>query len=601
MDTNVKEMNKKELEQLVIDIRELLIDVVSKNGGHLGPNLGIIEITIALHRVFNSPLDKFFWDVGHQSYVHKILTDRKDRFDTIRKRNGLGPFTSRDESVHDHFVSGHAGNALSAALGTAVGDSENNHSIAIIGDASIANGVSLEAINHISSIKPENLIVILNDNEMSIGENVGLFSRGFRKIMNTTLYNEIKTDVESAIRRGVVGNHMADLISRIEKSVKGFVSPISTLETFGFDYIGPIDGHNIHILEETLKLAKNNKKPTFIHVKTIKGRGYKYAEENMEKFHGISPFDKETGETGKSNKSYSTIVGETLVKYGKNDKNIVAISAAMVKGTGLSKFFKLYPEQSFDVGIAEEHSVIFATGLAFTGKKVFVNIYSTFLQRAYDQLIHDVAIQRAPVKFILDRAGIVGEDGKTHQGIFDLAYLLTVPNMIIIAPTTCRELKEAMEFAKNYELGPVAIRIAKGNCFDVNIKPDFNFGKWWTYKNQGKKLIVATGSMLEEVIRVEDELEDYSIVAAPFVKPLDYEFIKEKFVEYEEVITLEEGVKRGGFGTSILEFINDNKINVHLRREGLEEGFIPHGTRDQLMKEYGLRGEKLLETIKERR
>ncbi len=244
--------------------------------------------------------------------------------------------------------------------------------------------------------------------------------------------------------------------------------------------------------------------------------------------------------------------------------------------------------------------VIFATGLAFTGKKVFVNIYSTFLQRAYDQLIHDVAIQKAPVKFILDRAGIVGEDGKTHQGIFDLAYLLTVPNMTIIAPTTCKELKEAMEFAKNYELGPVAIRIAKGNCFDIDTKPDFDFGKWWTYKNQGKKLIVATGSMLEEVVKVEDELEDYTIVAAPFVKPLDFEFIKEKFGEYEEVITLEEGVKRGGFGSSILEFLNDNKINVNLKRLGLEEGFIPHGTRDQLMREYGLRGEKLLEAIKER-
>ncbi len=600
MNTNVKEMNKKELEELVVDIRELLIDVVSKNGGHLGPNLGVIELTIALHRVFNSPQDKFFWDVGHQSYVHKILTDRKDKFDTIRKRHGLGPFTSRDESIHDHFVSGHAGNSLSAALGTASGD-RNNHSIAIIGDASIANGVSLEAINHISSIKPENLIVILNDNEMSIGENVGLFSRGFRKIMNTTLYNEVKTDVESAIRRGVVGNHMADLISRIEKSVKGFVSPSSTLETFGFDYIGPIDGHNITGLEEALKLAKNNKKPTFIHIKTIKGRGYKYAEENMEKFHGISPFDRETGETGQSSNSYSNIVGETLVELGGKDKDVVAISAAMIKGTGLSKFFELYKNQSYDVGIAEEHGVIFATGLSFTGKKVFVNIYSTFLQRAYDQLIHDVAIQKAPVKFILDRAGIVGEDGKTHQGIFDIAYLSTVPNMTIVAPTTCKELREAIEFAKDYDKGPIAVRIAKGSCFDISTKPAFAFGKWWTYKNTGKKLIVATGSMLEEVIRVEDSLEDYSIVAAPFVKPLDYDFIREKFGDYEEIITLEEGVKKGGFGSSIIEYLSDNDIYTKLKRIGLEEGFIPHGTRDELMKEYGLRGEKLLERIKERR
>jgi 1-deoxy-D-xylulose-5-phosphate synthase len=597
MNTDVKNMSKEELEELVPEIRDLLINTVSKNGGHLGPNLGVIELTIALHRVFNSPEDKFFWDVGHQSYVHKILTGREDRFDTIRKKDGLGPFTSREESEHDHFVSGHAGNALSAALGTAMGDKENN-CIAIVGDASIANGVSLEAINHIASLKPENLIVVLNDNEMSIGENVGMFSRGFRKIMNTTLYNEIKVDVEHAIRKGVVGNHMANLISRIEKSVKGFVSPSSTLETFGFDYIGPVDGHNLPLLIEKFKMAKNHKKPVFIHVKTIKGRGYKYAEENMEKFHGIAPFDIATGETGCSSKSYSQNIGEKLEELASKDKDLIAISAAMVKGTGLSNFFKAYKDQAYDTGIAEEHAVIFGTALALTGKKVFVNIYSTFLQRAYDQLIHDVSIQKAPVKFILDRAGIVGEDGKTHQGIFDINYLLTVPNMVIAAPTTSKELKEAVELAYNYDKGPMAIRISKGSCFDIENSKPLEFGKWHEYKKGSKELIIATGSMFEEVLKVEGHLGDATIVAAPFIAPLDEEYILDNFKDYEKISILEEGVIKGGFGTSILEFMNENQIYKGINRVGLQQGFVPHGTRDELMKEYGLRGDKLVEAIK---
>lgn len=600
MNIDVKNMSIKKLNNLAGDIRKLLIETISQTGGHLGPNLGVVELTIALHVVFDSPNDKFFWDVGHQSYVHKILTGRLDRFNTIRKRHGLGPFTSRSESIHDHFVSGHAGNALSAALGTAVGDKANK-SVAIVGDASIANGISLEAINNISSLIPDNLVIILNDNEMSIGENVGVFSRGFRKIMNTTLYNEIKSDVEGAIRKGVIGNHMADLISRIEKSFKGFVSPGSILETFGFDYIGPIDGHNIGSLIEKLRLAKSCKKPIFIHIKTTKGKGYKPAEENMEKFHGISPFDIQTGATMPKSESYSKNIGDKLIELTYKDKNLVAISAAMVHGTGLSKFFKLFPDNSYDVGISEGHAVTFAAALAFTGKKVFVSIYSTFLQRAYDQLIHDVSIQNSPVKFILDRAGIVGEDGKTHHGIFDINYLLTIPNMIIIAPTSKEELQEAIEMAYNYNEGPIAIRIAKGGGFSLKSREKLQFGKWHEYQKGQKELIIATGSMLEEMTKIEKEFEDATIVSAPFINPIDTEYLLNNVNKYEKITVLEEGVVNNGFGSKILEFLNDNNITKHINRIGLKQEFIPHGTRSELMSEFGLKGEKLIQRIKEGR
>jgi len=601
IDVNIKEKNIQELKILAEEIRKFLIKTVSKTGGHLGPNLGVIELTIALHVVFDSPKDKMFWDVGHQSYVHKILTGRLDKFHTLRQKNGIGPFTSREESKHDHFISGHAGNALSAALGTAMADFKDNKSIAVIGDASIANGVSLEAINHISSLKPENLVVILNDNEMSIGKNVGLLSRAFRKIMNTSLYNEIKYDIEGAIRKGTIGNHMADLISRIEKSVKGFVSPSSILETIGFDYIGPIDGHNIQLLIDTLKFSKNHKKPILIHIKTIKGRGYKPAEDNMEKFHGISPFDIETGKTNLSQKSYSENIGETLINLRKKDENLVAISAAMVKGTGLDKFFELFPESSYDVGIAEAHAVTFGTALALMGKKVFIDIYSTFLQRAYDQLIHDVSIQNAPVKFILDRAGIVGEDGKTHHGVFDINYLLTIPNMIVIAPTGCKELVEAIEFAYNYNDGPIAIRVNKGGCFNIPNKPRLELAKWYEYKKGSIHLLIATGSMLEELVNIEEDLEGFTIVSAPFINPLDEKYILDNFEKYDKITVLEEGNINSGFGSKILEFMNDNGIYKGVNRIGLKQGFIPHGSRDQLMKEYSLRGEGLIKAIKEGR
>ena len=598
----IKNMNIEELESLAENIRKKLIDVVSKNGGHLGPNLGVVELTIAMHKVFESPNDKILFDVGHQSYVHKILTGREERFSTIRKKSGLGPFTSREESIHDHFVSGHAGNALSAALGFATGE-PRNEVLAVIGDASLGNGVSLEALNNIGASKVKNLIVVFNDNEMSIGENVGVFSKAFRKVMNTQTYNELKHDIESTMRKGNLGNSLADLISRVEKSVKGFVTQGGYMEALGYEYLGPIDGHDIEALINVFEVAKKMDKPVFLHIKTKKGKGYKFAEDDMEKFHGVQPFNIETGETAKGVETYSQIFGNTMVNMAKTDEKISVISAAMIKGTGLSEFFKKYPNRSYDVGIAEEHAVIFAGALALTDKKVFIALYSTFLQRAYDQLIHDISIQNIPVKFIIDRAGIVGEDGKTHQGIFDIAYLLTIPNMTIIAPTTCDELKEALVFSRDYEKGPIAIRIPRANCFNIPNRKKLELGKWNIVKEGKKDLIIATGSMLEEVLKVEKELKDFdmepTIVAAPFINPLDQDFILNEFPKYERIYVLEEGIKKSGFGSYILEFLNDRGMCRNINRVALEHDFIEHGTRDELLEECGLRGKKLVKSILE--
>ena len=599
---DIKQMNIAELKSLADDIRKKLIEVVSKNGGHLGPNLGVVELTIAMHKVFNSPMDKFLFDVGHQSYVHKLLTGREGRFETIRKKGGLGPFTSRDESEHDHFVSGHAGNALSASLGFALGEPQNSI-LAIIGDASLMNGVSLEALNNIGGTRPKNLIVVFNDNEMSIGENVGVFSKTFRKVMNTQKYVRLKQEVESAIRKVNIGNPIADLISRVEKSVKGFVSQGGYMEALGYEYLGPIDGHNIEALIDVFNVAKRMDKPVFLHIKTKKGKGYKFAETDMEKFHGVAPFDIETGETITGIESYSQVFGKKLYSLAKEDSKVTAISAAMIKGTGLGDFFKEFKERAYDVGIAEEHAVIFAGGLALTGKKVFVALYSTFLQRTYDQLIHDIAIQKLPVKFIVDRAGIVGEDGKTHQGIFDIAFLLTIPNMIVIAPSSLKELEEAMDLAKDYDKGPIAIRIPRANSFDIPNKKALEFGKWNVIKEGKGTLIIATGSMVEEILKIENSLGEIhpTIVAAPFINPLDKEFLLSEVPKYEKIFTVEEGIIKSGFGTSVMEFLNDNDINKKVKRIGLAHNFIEHGTRDELLLEYGLRGESLLKTILEGR
>lgn len=601
---DIKGKTIEELYDLGEEIRKILIEVVSKNGGHLASNLGVVELTIALHYVFNSPEDMILWDVGHQSYVHKILTGRDKEIYTIRKKGGLCPFTNPNESIHDHFIAGHAGNILSAAYGIAEAKKDKKV-IVILGDASLSNGVSLEALNNIGG-SSKNMIIIINDNEMSIGENVGALSKSLSNAMSTKFYNNLKTDVEKHLRKGRIGNSIADIIRRLEHAIRYFFHPGALFEALGFNYRGPIDGHNIHKLIDVFKNIDNIKEPVIVHVKTQKGKGFEFAEQNKEKFHGISPFDIKTGKVdAKTGKNYSDIFGEKICEIAEKDTDIIAISAAMVKGTGLSNFFEKYPDRSYDVGIAEEHAVAFAGGLAIKGKKPLIAIYSTFLQRSYDQLIHDIAILNIPVVFVVDRAGIVGEDGETHQGIFDITYLSSIPNFVIIAPACRRDLEKSIEYAFTKNKNPLAIRIPKDKCYEIDMKYDIEYGKWIEIKKGKNILIIAAGSMVKEVLEIEREIFengiDASIVSAIFIKPLDEKYIKENIIKYERVITIEENVLKGGLGTALIEYLNDNKINVLVERIGIPDCFISHGSRDEIMEEIGLKGKNLIERILGRR
>lgn len=598
---DVKEMDVIHLEAEAERIRKRLIEVVSSNGGHLAPNLGVVELTLALHRVFDSPKDKILFDVGHQSYVHKLITGRDGRFETLRKINGIGPFMDPGESEHDPFITGHAGSGLSAACGLAVGNPESKV-IAIVGDASISNGHSLEALNNMGG-KIKNLIVVLNDNEMSIGENVGSLSKFFSKLMVTKTYMNIKDEVTNLINRGKIGNKLTDVLKRAEHSVKHFLAPLSISEDLGFKYFGVIDGHNIEELLETFERARDLEGPIFVHIKTNKGKGYTFAEENKEKFHGISPFDADTGNAVISGKSYSKIFGDTFYEIASKDEKIYSISAGMVKGTGLSEVFKEFPERSYDVGITEGHAVTFAGGLAMSGKKPYVAIYSTFMQRAYGQLIHDISLQNLPVRFIVDRAGIVGEDGKTHQGIYDIGFFTGIPNFNVVAPTTCRELREILEYSKGDIKNPLVIRIPRASCYDLPEDEPLEFGRWKRVAEgkDRKNLFIATGSMLKEIMDVLPQLHEKGIggdvVSAAFICPMDEEFLTREAAEYDDIFVLEEGYKKGSFGTAVAEFYNDKGILKKIHRISLETGRIPHGERAELLERHGLRGTSLIKRI----
>jgi 1-deoxy-D-xylulose-5-phosphate synthase len=600
---DIEEIKKSDINQLkekAQKIRELLIDTVSKTGGHLGSNLGIVELTMAVHKVFNSPEDKIIFDVGHQSYVHKILTGREEKFCTLRKKDGIAPFTDPNESIHDPFISGHAGTALSAAAGIAIANPDKKI-IAIIGDASIANGHSLEALNHIGGAKIKNLIVILNDNERSIGKNVGSLSNFFGRIMSSTMYLNLREEISNFIKRGKLGIKVTDVLERLEHSVKNFFAPMSVSENLGFKFLGAIDGHNFDELLQTLEKCKVMEGPIFIHVKTQKGKGYIFAEENQEKFHGIAPFDPETGNVKNSGLSYSKIYGQKIVEMAKSDKDIYAISAAMVKGTDLTKFFEEFPERAIDVGIAEGHAVTFSGGLASAGKKPYLSVYSTFLQRGFSQLIHDISLQKLPVKFIVDRAGIVGEDGKTHHGLYDISYFMTVPNFVIIAPTSGQELEEALEISKNYTEGPLVIRIPRENNFKLEGQNSFEIGVWKEVIKGENNLFIATGSMLKEILEVLPILEKRgmggTVISAASIKPLDEAFIMRHFLSYENIFVLEEGYTKNAFGTSVIDFLNSKKIEKSIFKIGIDTGNVPHGMRKELLEQYGLKGISLVNRI----
>ena len=592
---DLKKMSLKELEDLCGDIRSEIIEVVCKNGGHLGPNLGVVELSTALHYVYNSPVDKIVWDVGHQSYVHKMLTGRRDRFHTIRKRGGLGPFTDPNESIHDQFISGHAGSALSVSAGLAAANPDKNVAV-VIGDASFANGTTLEALNDING-KLKNLTIIINDNEMSIGENVGAISGILNKVINSSFYLKLRKDLRYVLSRYNLTKPIVKPTERVEQSLRSIVTPGGFFNILGYDYIGPIDGHN---LEKLIKILEENSKERtrVIHIKTKKGMGYDPAEADPESFHGIGPFDKNTGETIGKSQIYSDVFGAKMEEIFAADEKTVALSSGMIKGTGLKNVWKKYPERVHDTGMTEGHTVTFAAALAKEGLKPYVAIYSTFLQRAYSHLIHDVAILKLPVRFILDRAGVVADDGKTHQGIFDIAYLLTIPDIDIAAPTSKEEFSKILDMSLDIKK-PLAVRIPKDTPLDYEF-PTYEYGKWNKVSDGSRYMIIACGAMFAEIMKIKDKLDekiDAAIVSAAWIRPFDKEFINREFPKYEKVLILEDGIEKSGFGTEILEYVNDSDIDTKIIRKGIRQMFLPHGKRSELLNDENLTGESLLEDI----
>lgn len=596
---NIKGLTDEQLKILCEEIRGFLISTISETGGHLASNLGVVELTVALHSVFNTPYDKIIWDVGHQSYVHKILTGRKNRFNTLRKLNGISGFPKTNESPHDCFNTGHSSTSISAALGIARArdlKKEKYSVVAVIGDGALTGGMAFEALND-AGRSSTNLIVILNDNEMSIDKNVGGLSSYLNRIRTQPIYFRVKKDIEHLLHKiPAIGKKVARTFEKAKDSVKYMILPGIIFEELGFKYLGPIDGHNISQLRKILTKAKNLEGPILIHVLTQKGKGYYHAEQNPHIFHGISPFDVETGEIKKNSeeKDYSTVFGETLCELAQYNDKIVAITAAMPHGTGLYEFASKFPERFFDVGIAEQHAVTLAAGLAIEGMKPVVAIYSTFLQRAYDQILHDVCIQNLPVIFAIDRAGVVGNDGETHQGLFDLSYLSHIPNMTIVAPKDFNELKQMLKFAVEYNR-PIAIRYPKGQEKKININKiqPVEFGKAELLQQGNDLTIIAVGRMVHTGLNVAKELYKFGVKAevinARFIKPLDAKMILTSASKTKRVITIEDNVIIGGFGNAVLQLINQNDLEgVKVKIFGYPDEFIPHGDIDQIDRIYRL-------------
>lgn len=603
---DIKKLNNQQLEELAEELREFLIEKVSKTGGHLASNLGVVELTLALHHVFDTPKDKIVWDVGHQSYVHKILTGRHAQFDTLRQSGGISGFPKVKESPHDCFDTGHSSTSISAALGIAKArdiKQENYSVIAVIGDGALTGGMAFEALND-AGRSPNNLIVILNDNEMSISANVGGLSRYLSKIRTEPIYFKVKEDIDIILSKiPAIGKSAAKALDTVKGTIKYIIMPGVLFEELGFKYLGPINGHDIAGLKKVLSRAKKIKGPVLIHVCTQKGKGYSHAEENPHVFHGISPFEIETGEVKVNNgMSYSDFFGSKLLEMAEKDKSIVAITAAMPQGTGLDRFSKQYPDRFFDVGIAEQHAVTFAAGLASNGLKPVFAVYSSFLQRAYDQILHDVAVQDLHVVFAIDRAGIVGEDGETHQGLFDLSYLSHIPNMTVMAPCDYNEFSAMMEYALMKHKGPVAIRYPRGKGAEkladsVNI----SFGQASLIREGKDASIIAAGNMVETAIKAAEELSKLNISAevinARFIKPLDVKTIINSAQKTGKVFTLEDNTIIGGFGSSVLSLINSSGISAKVKMLGYPDKFIHHGSRSDLIKEFKLDTESIVKEI----
>ena len=603
---DVKRLGPVELERLAEEIRERLIQGVAKTGGHIGPNLGVVELTLAMHYVFDTPRDSFVFDVSHQSYVHKLLTGREDRFDTIRQAGGLNGFMLRTESEHDSFGAGHAGTALSAGLGMAVArdmSGGDEHVVVLAGDAAFTNGISYEALNNVAA-QTKRLIIILNDNEWSIDKNVGAIAEYFHKIATNPTYVNIHDRVTGLLEKfgGKAARHIA---RKAEEAAKGIVGRGMIFEEFGLSYYGPIDGHNLPMLIETLKFLKTQDRPVVLHALTQKGRGFGPALEKQKKFHGLGPYDPSTGETkAVGQKTYSEIFAETLVKLANDDDKVVAITAAMPNGTALDLFRPQHPKRYFDVGIAEEHAVLFAAGMATKGYRPFCAIYSTFLQRAFDQIVHDVALQNLPVVFCMDRGGLSGDDGPTHHGLFDISYLRGVPGLIHMDPKDEDELQDMMYTALLHD-GPSAIRYPRGTGPGAVLKqhPEaLSIGVAEVIHDGSEIAIFSLGNMLPEAERLARELESeghsVAVINARFAKPVDGNCITSYARHCELLVTMEDHVLAGGFGSAVLETLNDAGLDTPVVRVGWPDQFIEHGKVDDLRVRYGLTAEAALERVR---
>ena len=586
---DLRKLNIEEKKEIAKELRKYILEVVSKNGGHLASNLGVIELTIAMHSVFDTPKDKIVWDVGHQAYAHKIITGRREQFKTLRQLDGLAGFPKTSESEYDSFNTGHSSTSISAALGMARArdlKGENNQVIAVIGDGALTGGMALEALND-AGFSKTHMTVILNDNEMSISKNIGGLNMFLSKLRTKKLYTKSNLSGKKIISKiPVIGKPIVKVVQRLKRSIKQLIIPKMFFEDIGFTYLGPVDGHDIEQLENIMRLSKQVTGPVLIHVLTKKGKGYKIAEENPDKFHATGPFDIETGKTKKEKKKdYSKVFGETLIELAKNDKRIVAITASMKDGTGLAKFAKEFPSRFFDIGIAEQHALTMAAGMAIEGMIPFVPIYSSFYQRAYDQVIHDIAIQNLPVIMCVDRAGVVGADGETHQGTLDMAFFRLVPNLTIMAPKDFKELEDMMEFAVKLNK-PVVIRYPRGGQ-DENVKfeehQEIELGKSEILK-EGKDIsIIAIGKRVADAIKMANKFNengiDAEVINARFLKPLDEERIKKSIEKTKNVITIEDGTKINGLGTAIEELIVENNLqDVKFEKQAWPDEFLKQGT-----------------------
>lgn len=593
---DLKKLNIEEKEQLAKEIREYILNVVSENGGHLASNLGVVELTIALHSVFNVPTDKIVWDVGHQTYVHKILTGRREQLKTIRKLDGLAGFPKTNESDCDCFNTGHSSTSISAALGMARArdlEGKNNSVIAVIGDGALTGGMALEALND-AGYSNTKMTVILNDNEMSISKNIGGLNMFLSKLRTKKLYAKSSLSAKKVILKiPIVGKPFVKIVQRVKRSIKQLIIPKMFFEDIGFTYLGPVDGHNIEQLQNIMQLSKQVEAPVLIHVLTKKGKGYKIAEENPDKFHATSPFDIETGKPKKEKKpDYSKVFGEKIVEMAKKDSRIVAITASMKDGTGLTKFQKEFPNRFFDIGIAEQHALGMAAGMAKEGMIPIVPIYSSFYQRAYDQVIHDIALQNLPVIMCVDRAGVVGADGETHQGTLDMAFFRIVPNLTIMAPKDFKELEDMLEFAVKLNK-PVVIRYPRGGEEKTKLEKheELKLGKAEILKEGKDITIVAIGKRVAKAMEMAEKLRqneiDAEVINARFLKPLDKETIKTSIEKTKNVITMEDGTEINGLGTAVEELIvEENLQNIKFKKYAWPDEFIRHGSVEELEKIY---------------